>query len=325
MKKNIAVVMGGYSSEVGISLKSGQVVLASLDQSKYNLYKVLILKDRWVYVDENEVEFNIDKHDFTVKINDKKVSFDCVFNAIHGHPGEDGVLLAYFDLIKLRHTSAPFYQMAVTFNKRDTLSFLRPYGIHMAESVYLNKGQRIDEDKILSKVGLPCFVKPNKSGSSFGVTKVKKKDELLQAINFAFEEDNEILIESFLDGIEVSVGVIQWKNQTKVLPITEIVSQNEFFDFDAKYLGKSEEITPARISEIQKKNTEKAATKIYETLNLSGLSRADFIIVKDTPYFIEMNMVPGLTTESILPKQAREAEISLTDLFGNSIEMAFKK
>ena len=324
MKKNIAIIMGGYSSEADISILSGNVVYANLDREKYRLFKLLILKEKWVHVDENGLETPVNKEDFSLGSGANKIHFDCVFNAIHGHPGEDGVLLAYFDLFGIKHTSAPFYQMAVTFNKRDTLSFLKPYDIKMANSVYLNQGDPYDTDQIIKQVGLPCFVKPNKSGSSFGVSKVKTKEDLAPAMDFAFKEDNEILIESFLDGTEVSVGVIEWQNKIKVMPETEIVSHNEFFDFEAKYLGKSEEITPARISELQRNNLIEAAEKIYKVLNLKGLSRADFIIVGDIPYFIEMNMVPGITTESILPKQARYAGISLQELFGNCIEMALK-
>ncbi len=324
MKKNIAIIMGGYSSEVEISLQSGNVVYNNLDKEKYNLFKVLILKDKWVYIDENNTEHPINIQDFTTTVNESNIKFDCIFNAIHGHPGEDGTILAYFELLGLKHTSAPFYQMAVTFNKRDTLSFVKPYGIKVANSYYINKGDIFDVNKILKKVGLPCFVKPNHGGSSFGISKVHTLEELIPAIEKAFKEDNEILVEEFLDGIEVSVGIIQYQNKIKVLPTTEIVSENEFFDFEAKYLGRSQEITPARITQIQRKNVKKAAEKIYRSLNLSGLSRADFIIVGDIPFFIEMNMVPGITSESILPKQAQAAGISLKELFGNSIEIALK-
>jgi len=324
MKKNIAIIMGGYSSEVEISLQSGNVVYNHLDKEKYNPYRLHILKEKWVYVDKNNNEHPVNMADFTVIENGYKTKFDCVFNAIHGHPGEDGTILAYFDLLQLKHTSAPFYQMAVTFNKRDTLSFLKPYGIKIAKSFYLNRGDQIEHDTILKRVGLPCFVKPNRGGSSFGVTKVKSADELAPAIEMAFQEDDEILIEEFLDGVEISVGVIEYDHKIKVLPITEIVSENEFFDYDAKYLGKSQEITPARISKKQQLNVELAAEKIYKSLNLNGLSRSDFIIVGDDPFFIELNMVPGITAESILPKQAKAAGISLKDLFGNAIEMALK-
>ena len=325
MKKNIAIIMGGYSSEVEISLQSGNVVYDNLNKEKYNLFKVLILKDKWVYTDENNTEHPINVEDFTTTVNGYKIKFDCIFNAIHGHPGEDGTILAYFELLGLKHTSAPFYQMAVTFNKRDTLSFVKPYGIKVAQSYYINKGDLYDTEKVLRKVGLPCFVKPNHGGSSFGISKVHSQDELIPAIEKSFRQENAIVIEEFLNGIEVSVGIIQYQGNIKVLPTTEIVSENDFFDFEAKYLGKSQEITPARITSIQQENIEKAAEKIYRSLNLSGLSRADFIIVGEIPYFIEMNMVPGITTESILPKQARSAGISLKELFGNSIEMALKE
>ena len=184
MKKNIAIIMGGYSSEVDISILSGNVVYANLDREKYRLFKLLILKEKWVHVDENGLETPVNKEDFSLGSGANKIHFDCVFNAIHGHPGEDGVLLAYFDLFGIKHTSAPFYQMAVTFNKRDTLSFLKPYGIKMANSVYLNQGDPYDTDQIIKQVGLPCFVKPNKSGSSFGVSKVKTKEALAPAMDF---------------------------------------------------------------------------------------------------------------------------------------------
>ncbi|RKF02721.1 D-alanine-D-alanine ligase [Tenacibaculum lutimaris] len=324
MKKNIAIIMGGYSSEVGISLKSGNVVYKHLNKEKYNPYRVHILKDKWVLVDDDENEHPINKHDFSAEVNGTNISFDAVFNAIHGTPGENGVILAYFNLIGLKHTSAPFYQMALTFNKRDTLSVVKEYGIPAATSVYLNKGDKINTNTIIEKVGLPCFVKPNGAGSSFGISKVYTQEELIPAIEKAYEEDSEILIESFLDGTEVSVGVIQYKGETKVLPITEIVSDNDFFDYKAKYEGESQEITPARLTEAQEKSVNDIAKRVYEILNMSGFSRSEYILVNDIPHFLEMNTVPGLTEASILPQQANHAGISLTELFGNAIEMALK-
>ena len=314
--------MGGYSSEVGISLKSGNVVYKHLNKEKYNPYRVHILKDKWVLVDDNENEHPINKHDFSAEIDGTKITFDAVFNAIHGTPGENGVILAYFNLIGLKHTSAPFYQMALTFNKRDTLSVVKEYGIPAATSVYLNKGDEINTNTIIEKIGLPCFVKPNGAGSSFGISKVYTQEELVPAIEKAYEEDSEILIESFLDGTEVSVGVIQYKGETKVLPITEIVSDNDFFDYKAKYEGESQEITPARLTEAQEKSVNDIAKRVYEILNMSGFSRSEYILVNDVPHFLEMNTVPGLTEASILPQQANHAGISLTELFGNAIEMA---
>ncbi len=316
--------MGGYSSEVEISLKSGAVVYNHLDEEKYTAHKVHILKDKWVLVDANNDEYLINKHDFSAEVKGEKITFDCAFNAIHGAPGENGTILAYLDLIGLKHTSAPFYQMALTFNKRDTLSVVKQYGIPAATSVYLNQGDIINTDKIITKVGLPCFVKPNNAGSSFGISKVHTKEELIPALNVAYKEDSEILIESFLDGTEVSVGVIQYKGETKVLPITEIVSENDFFDYEAKYEGKSQEITPARITKLQEKRVTNVAKRVYEILNMSGFSRAEYIFVNDEPHFLEINTVPGLTEASILPQQANCADISLSELFGNAIEMALK-
>ena len=322
--KNVAIVMGGYSSEYKISLTSGNVVFNQLDKTKYNLFRIHILPEKWVYVDENDNEFPINKHDFSIILDGKKITFDVVFNAIHGTPGEDGLLQAYFQLLGIPQSSCDYYQAALTFNKRDLLSVLKPYGIKTATSFYLNLGDTINSEEIINKVGLPCFVKPNKSGSSFGISKVKTLEELLPAIENAYKEDNEIIIESFLDGTEVSVGVINFKGEIKVLPITEIVSENDFFDYEAKYLGKSKEITPARISEELKVKIETVAKRAYEVLKMKGFSRSEFIIVNNEPHMLEMNTIPGLTTESILPQQAREAGISLPELFENSIELALK-
>ena len=324
MKKNIAIIMGGYSSEVDISIKSGNVVYRHLNKEKFNTFRVLILKEKWAVLDAEENEFLIDKNDFSFIKNNIKTTFDCVFNAIHGAPGENGQLLAYFNLINLKHTSAPFYQMALTFNKRDTLSVVRAYGIKTATSIYLNKGNKINLDHIITTVGLPCFIKPNNAGSSYGISKVHTKNEILPALEKAYQEDSEILIESFLDGTEVSVGIIQYQGETKVLPITEIVSENDFFDYEAKYEGKSQEITPARISPAQQAKVEKVAKKIYAILNISGFSRSEFIFVNSEPYFIEINTVPGLTAKSILPQQAKVAGISLAELFESAIEAALQ-
>ena len=324
MKKNIAIIMGGYSSEVNISLKSGNVVYKHLDKTKYTPYSIHILKNKWVYINEHKKEFPIDKNDFSLTINNTKITFDCVFNAIHGTPGEDGKILAYFDLIGIKHTSAPWYQMALTFNKRDTLSVVKHYGIPTATSIYLNKGDQIDSSKIIAAVGLPCFIKPNNAGSSFGISKAYNAEEIIVGIEKAYKEDTEILIESFLDGPEVSVGVIQHNGETTVLPMTEIVTENDFFDYEAKYEGKSQEITPARISNEMNEKVAKIAKKVYQILNMRGFSRSEFILVNDEPHFLEMNTVPGLTEESILPQQANEANISLSELFDNAIQMALK-
>ncbi|MGB1392461.1 MAG: D-alanine--D-alanine ligase [Flavobacteriaceae bacterium] len=323
MQKNIAIVMGGYSSEAEISLKSGEVVYNSLDSNKYSLFRVHILKEKWVVLD-NDKEYQVNKHDFSFSMDNQLIHFDCIFNAIHGAPGENGALIAYFDLLGIKHTSAPFYQMALTFNKRDTLSVVKQYGIPTANSFFIHQRDEIVPDHIINTVGLPCFVKPNRAGSSFGISKVYKEENLTTAIKKAFEEDDEIIIESFLDGKEVSVGVIEYQSKLMVLPITEIVSENDFFDYEAKYMGKSQEITPARISDAEKERVERQAMKVYQVLNMKGFSRSEFIIVDGVPYFLEINTVPGMTEESLLPQQAKEASISLSELFDNAIQQALK-
>lgn len=320
--KNIAIIMGGYSSEFEISLKSGNVVYQYLDTTKYVGYRIHLLKEGWFYVTDDNQRYPVDRNDFSVALNGQKITFDAVFNAVHGTPGEDGLMQAYFKLLQIPQTSCGYYQAALTFNKRDFLSVLKPYGIKTAQSYYLNEGDAIDVLKIIETVGLPCFVKPNRSGSSFGISKVKSEQELIPAIETAFKEDNEIIIEQFLDGTEVSVGVINFRNEIRVLPMTEIVSENEFFDYEAKYLGKSQEITPARISDEMTAKVAAVAKKIYEIIRMNGFSRSEFIIVGDEPYLLEMNTIPGLTTESLLPQQAREAGISLQELFSNAIEQA---
>ena len=324
MKKNIAIIMGGYSSEYKISLTSGNVVFESLDKTKYNAFRIHIFKDKWVYVDTNNDEYPVDKNDFSVALNGSKTTFDCVFNAIHGSPGEDGLMQGYFELLNMPQTSCNMYQAGVTFNKRDCLSVLKPYGIKTAESYFVNKGDVINEDDIIAKVGLPCFVKANKAGSSFGVSKAHTKADLQPSIDVAFKEDDEIIIESFLDGTEVSVGVITYRGEVKVLPITEIVSENDFFDYEAKYLGKSQEITPARLTKEQEDQVNALAKKVYQVLKMKGFSRSEYIFKDGEPHLLEMNTIPGLTRESILPQQAAAAGISLSDLFDSAIEEALK-
>ncbi|WP_318344201.1 D-alanine--D-alanine ligase [Flagellimonas baculiformis] len=324
MKKNIAIIMGGHSSEYNISIKSGNVVHKFLDTQKYNTYRIIISREKWIYLDASNQEFPVDKADFSIQPNGNKIHFDCVFNAIHGTPGEDGLLQAYFELLGIPHTSCNHYESALTFNKRDLLSTLKPYGVPCATSYYLNKGQPVDESAIVEKVGLPCFVKANRSGSSYGISKVYQMEELAGAIDAAFKEDSQVIIESFLDGTEVSVGVITYKGEVTVLPITEIVSENDFFDFEAKYMGKSQEITPARISAAQETNVRKMAEFIYRTLGLKGFTRSEFIFIGDVPHLLEVNTTPGLTEESLLPQQAGVAGISLETLFDSAIEEALR-
>jgi len=254
MKKNVAVLMGGYSSEYEISMKSGQVVYNNLDKDLYKVYRIVITKDKWFYLDNKKKEFNISRNDFSLTIENKKIKFDVAFIVIHGSPGEDGILQSYFESIGIPYTGCDSNTSAITFNKRDCISFLKKYSIPTANSIHLNYGDKIEEEKIIKEIGIPCFVKANKSGSSFGVYKVNRKSDLLPSINNSFKIDKEILIESFLDGTEVSVGVMNYKKEIKVFGITELVTENDFFDYEAKYEGKSKEITPANISKIQQNN-----------------------------------------------------------------------
>ena len=322
MKKNVAVVMGGYSFEYDISMKSGQVVYDNLENELYNCYKIIIKKDKWILLDENNKEFNICKEDFSVQLENKKIKFDVAFIAVHGSPGEDGLLQSYFDVIGIPYTGCDSYTSAITFNKRDCISILKKYNVPSAKSIHLNIEDDIDEEKIIKNIGIPCFVKANKSGSSFGVYKVNDKKDLLKSIENSFKVDNEILIESFLDGTEVSVGVMNYKNNIEVFGISELITENDFFDYEAKYEGKSKEITPANISEIQKKNVTEISKKIYKKLGMKGFSRSEFIFEGDIPHFLEINSIPGMTKESIFPKQVQNKGISLKDLFGDLIKKA---
>lgn len=323
-RQKVAVVMGGFSAERDISIKSGNVVLKHLNPDKYEVYGIDIDKENWFYIDSNNYKHLVNRHDFSVEINGTKTRFDVVFNAIHGSPGEDGLLQAYFELLHIPQTSCDFYQAALTFNKRDLISVLKPYGIKTAESYFINKGDTIDTTAIVYKVGLPCFVKANRSGSSFGVYKVKTLEELIPAISNALQVDSEILIESFLDGREVSVGVINYKGETVVLPITEIITENEFFDYEAKYLGQSNEVTPADIPDDWAQKVSAVAKKVYQVLQMKGFSRSEYIFVNGEPHLLEVNTVPGLTEQSLLPQQAEKAGIRLEELFDNAIQEALK-
>ncbi len=316
--------MGGYSSEFEISLKSGEVVYKYLPKEKYRIFRAHILKNEWYAVTPEEEKIPINKADFSIEVNGETVRFDCAFNTIHGTPGEDGLIQAYLQNLGIPQTASDYYQAALTFNKRDCISVLKAYGIKTAQNFFVDRGDTINEDEIINKVGLPCFVKANRAGSSFGITKVKSKTEIISAIEHALKEDNEVIIESFLDGTEVSVGVINWYDKITALPVTEIISENEFFDFDAKYNGKSQEITPAKISTEDTKKVQKEAEKIFKVLKLKGLTRSEFIFHNGEPYFIECNACPGLTEASILPQQAKAMNISLTELFDQAIITAMQ-
>ena len=321
---NVAVVMGGYSEESVISLRSGQLILNNLDKSKYQPFEVHILLNEWYCLVEG-VKYPINKADFSFVKDNQTMKFEVAVNTIHGTPGEDGHMQAYWELVDLPYTGCTFYQSALTFNKRDTLSVLSKFNIPKANSIYITKGDAIDGNKVAAELGLPFFVKPNQSGSSLGVSMVTTLEDFQKALDFAFAEDNDILIESYLNGREVSVGVLKYQGETKVLGITEILSQNSFFDYEAKYLGKSEEITPARISQEIENKVIETAKKVYESLGMSGFSRTDFIIMNDIPHFIEINTNPGLSPQSIFPQQAAYAKLEMGNLLENEISLALQR
>jgi D-alanine-D-alanine ligase len=320
MKPRIAVIMGGYTSEHDISLKSGAVVMAHIDKEVYDPYAVRIDKDAWLVEVDGDWK-PIDIADFS----SGDLRFDAVFNAVHGTPGENGELQSYFDSLQIPYTGCAAEVSSLTYNKAKTLEYLAPHGIAMATRIVLSAGDTIDTQEIVAKVGLPCFVKANQAGSSFGVSKVYEENNLLAAIEVAHKEDSGVLIESFLQGTEVSIGVITYQGKVRVLAPTEIVTDEDFFDFSAKYEGKSEEITPARLTESQHQALRIEAEKVYTALGMKGMSRSDFIFVGDVPHFLEINTVPGLTEESLLPQQAKHAGISLRDLFGNALVEAMEK
>lgn len=317
---NLGVIMGGYSQEREISLKSGAQVIRHVDATRFKVYAIDISKEGWFCeVDSNRVA--IDRADFSVTLHGEKISFDLIFNAIHGTPGEDGILQAYFDLLGIKYTGSNSYISALSFNKKDLLSVTSDLGIPRAKHLSLNKGQTLSSEEI-EHMGFPCFVKANRSGSSFGVYKVKTEEELKQAILDVFEMNDELIIEEHLEGIEITVGVIPGENGPQVLPMTLIKTEHEFFDYQAKYLGESEEITPAPIDPSLEKQLTQYASKIYQDLGFKGATRSEFIIREGIPYLLEVNTTPGLTEQSILPQQARCADISEARLFDRLINDA---
>ena len=314
-KKKVGVVCGGYSSEHEISLQSGETVFSTLDRNQWEVFLIVLNKDSWIAKDDKETTYSVSKGDFTLINSNSTIKLDLIFNLVHGAMGENGQLAALWELLKIPFSSCDSYNAALTFNKRDCLTVLKASGIPTAKSCALDKGDAIDANAIVETVGLPCFVKANRAGSSFGVFKVYREDDLLESIQKAFEEDTQLIIESFLDGREVSVGVATLENIVHVLPITEIISENDFFDYGAKYLGESQEITPANIPENWEKQVQKLSKKIYFKLGLKGIVRSEFIFVKNVAHLLEINSVPGMTANSIVPQQVNADGMELSDFF----------
>jgi len=324
MKKNIAVLVGGFSHEAEISFKSGETVMKNLDISKYEPVKINITDKIWKAEFDGK-NYPVDKNDFSFTSDKGKMIFDAVFIAIHGTPGEDGKLQGYFDLLGIPYTTSGVLASSITFHKFYCNNLLRAKGILCADSVLITPHDSINADEITAKLGLPCFAKPCDGGSSFGVTKIKSKEDVVPAVKKALEHGTGCLIESFIEGKEVTCGVYHLNGKTVTLPPTEIVSKNEFFDFDAKYKGESEEITPARISKEMTTKIHSIITEVYHYLGLNGVARIDFIIQDEVPFLIEVNTVPGLSDQSIIPQQARCHGMSLETLFTEMLEDAISR
>lgn len=315
----LAAIGGGYSSEKEISLKSVQTILNNLDPKKYDCYKVIIDRSGW-YCEHQHKVYEIDKNDFSIPELD--VKFDFAFIMIHGTPGEDGKLQSYLDMVNIPYSTCDHLMTTLTFNKWACNNFVSRFGINCAKSELVRSTAEFDPEQIIANLGLPVFVKPNDGGSSFGVTKVKQTSELPKAIEKARSEGTDVIIESFLEGREITIGAMRLNDEIVVLPITEIISYNEFFDFKAKYDGESNEVTPADIDEIVAEKARKIVRDLYQLLDLKGIVRIDFIITGDEPTMIEINTVPGFSAMSIVPQQMEKAGLAVGDTLDKIISQA---
>jgi D-alanine-D-alanine ligase len=324
MKKKVALVTGGLSGEAQISYKSAITVGNNVDREKYDVYRIDINPEGWWYEPEQGERSKVNRDDFSVTAQGGKINFDVILLCIHGTPGEDGKLQGYFDMLKIPYTSCDAASSALTFNKRYTVAVAAFGGIHVARSMHLFKHTPIAPKEILSTLKLPVFVKPNNGGSSIGMSKVTENSALAAALEKAFKEDDQVLVEEFISGREFTIGVFRDKKGITVLPITEIITQNEFFDFEAKYQGKSEEITPAKINAGMQQQLESAATSVYELLNCRGVVRIDFIYNTDSgkAYMLEVNTVPGQSEASVIPQQVRAKGWTLKEFYSAVIEQA---
>ena len=320
-KKNVAILTGGKSAELEISLASAQVVYNNLNKEIYNVFLVNISEIPWSVSQNGNNIAAIDLNDFSFSIENKKTNFDVVFMAIHGTPAEDGRVQGYFDILNIPYTCSSSLASAITFDKDICKKLLKDFPIKMAKSVLLNTKNR-NKISITESLKLPVFVKPNKNGSSYGTFKVSIENELENAINKAFEYDDEVLVEEFIDGRELACGIFEHDNKLVPLPLTEIISENEFFDYEAKYQGKSKEITPAEIPDNISKEAQEKAKLIYRLLKLKGAVRIDYFLKETELYLLEINTIPGLSAESILPQEAKAAGYTLEQFFGIMIEEA---
>lgn len=323
--KNVAVVFGGDSSEFVVSEQSAANVLGWVDTKKYRPYPVKIRHGRWCVQREGKPDAPIDKNDFSALIDGARVPLHVALIVIHGAPGENGVLQSYLDLIGVPYSTCSAFVSMLTFNKAACKAFLADAGVPMAKSMLIRRGDDLNAAEVAKKLGLPVFVKPNSGGSSFGVTKVKSEAALHSALEEAFREDGEVIAEEFIDGVEVTCGIMTLSGAETVLPVTEVVSKNEFFDFGAKYNGQSDEITPARLSPEATALVQRTTSQIYRRLGCSGIVRADYILRGNTPYFLEVNTVPGMTATSFIPQQVRAAGLCMTQVLSEVIEDALAR
>mgnify|MGYP001095950931 FL=1 len=324
MKRTIAIIAGGDSSEFPVSLRSAQGIYSFIDKDKYNVHIVEMKGLRWEAVLPDGTKTAIDRNDFSFICQGEKITFDFAYIIIHGTPGENGILQGYFDLLHIPYSTCDVLASALTFNKFALNHYLKGFGIRIAESLMVRKGFEITDQEVIDKIGLPCFIKPNEGGSSFGVTKVKTPEEIQPAIRKAMDESPEVMIEAFMAGTEITCGCYKTKDKEVVFPITEVVSRNEFFDYAAKYDGESQEITPARLEEDVAERVKLLTSAIYDILGCEGIIRVDYIITEGGKInLLEVNTTPGMTATSFIPQQVRAAGMEMKDVLTDIIENKF--
>ncbi|RPH30760.1 MAG: D-alanine--D-alanine ligase [Bacteroidales bacterium] len=323
--RNIAILAGGNSSEEGISMKGAAQITKWLSKTSYNVYTILIKGVSWTVKHPELGDFQVSKDDFSVTINGEKVEFDCALIAIHGTPGENGLLQGYFEMLNIPYTTGGVMNTSVTFNKYFCKDLVRETGVDLAKGHLIQKGQVIDPSILAIQLGLPLFVKPNESGSSYGISKVKTTEDIAPAITKALAEDSAVIIEEFIAGRELTCGLVKTADKELIFPVTEIISKNEFFDYEAKYLNQSEEVTPADISSSLSERIQILSSKIYDKLNCRGIVRIDYIYSNDQLYFLEINTVPGMSEASIIPQQVKVYGKEMHEIFSMVIEDAIER
>lgn len=328
LKRNIAIVCGGDSSEHDVSMRSAQGIYSFFDKERYNVYIVDVKGQDWHVQLANDTIAQIDKNDFTFVCDGKVVEFDYAYITIHGTPGENGLMQGYFDLLHVPYSTSGVLVEAMTFDKYVLNNYLRGFGVNVADSILVRRGEDIDENEVARRLGMPCFVKPAADGSSFGVSKVKEPDQLAAALRVAFMESSEVMIERYMQGTEISIGCYKTKEKSVVFPATEVVTSNEFFDYAAKYNGQVQEITPARIADATAKAVAEETSRIYDILHCNGIIRIDYIITKDAEgndciNMLEINTTPGMTATSFIPQQVRAAGLDITQVLSEIVENQF--